>query len=324
MNSPSIALRATLIALALAGPAAAADRIDFQSHTPQDYAAILDGRYKQSPVTLHGHFSRPPSGSRWPAVVVVPDSGGHSPWLQTTIADALNAAGIAAFVIDSFAGRGVGETATDQGRVPMSASVFDAYAALAYLAGRPDVDAARIGVTGFSRGGVAAMFTAERRLTQAVRGDAPGFAAHLPFYPGCSTVWMNPTPTPAPVQFMLGEKDDYTPAANCIRLVEQLKAAGGQASYKVLFGARHSFMSNTPPRMSPQAQTYGNCDLRIQDDGQIRDMISGATTQEGWRPFVAKVMQSCGGRGASVGGDDRSREAGVADMVAFFRQHLRP
>lgn len=51
-------------------------------------------------------------------------------------------------------------------------------------------------------------------------------------------------------------------------------------------------------------------------------MKSGATTREGWKAFVAAVVRSCGGRGATSGANAEARAAATADMVAFFTEAL--
>ena len=63
---------------------------------------------------------------------------------------------------------------------------IDGFAALSALSKRPEIDISKVGVTGFSRGGVVAMFTQDQRLDQAMEQPALEFAAHLPFYPGCA------------------------------------------------------------------------------------------------------------------------------------------
>jgi len=299
----------------------AAERVEFESFTPDDYAEMLSGAYRAKPVGLQGYLMHPQPGTKVPAVVIVPGSGGYAEWMQTTIAKPLNDAGIATLIVDSFAGRGVKETGSDQGRVPMAASVMDGFQALKLLAKRHDIEPTRIGVTGFSRGGVASMFTAERRLQQAVNPQGPQFAAHLPFYPGCSTQWMNPQPAQAPIKFLLGEKDDVTPAAICVAYAERLRERGAKASYQIYPNANHAFTADYAPRRT-NVQTFGNCDLRIEDDGQIRDMKSSATTREGWNTFVANVIRSCGGRGATAGGNAEARAAATTDMVVFFTEAL--
>lgn len=316
-----------LLAVSTTAQAGPVEVLNFGSFTPQDYAEIINGAYRQSPVELQGYLSLPPSaGGRVPAVVIVPGSGGYAQWMQDTVAEPLNRSGIATLIIDSFSGRGVKETARDQGRVPMAASVLDGFQALAMLARHPAIDPQRIGITGFSRGGVAALFTAERRLADALAATNPAqprFAAHLPFYPGCSTQWDNPQPAAAPLLLLLGARDDYTPAAICLGYAVRLRLAGADVNTRIYDTAGHAWMADYPARRS-NVQTFGECDLRIEDDGQIRDAKSGASSREGWKEFAAKVMASCGGMGATIGADAGARIAATADMVAFFRRTLRP
>jgi len=61
----------------------------------------------------------------------------------------------------------------------------DAFAALAFLAARPGVDARRIGIMGFSWGGVVSMLSATRTANQTFGRPDLAFAAHAPLYPVC-------------------------------------------------------------------------------------------------------------------------------------------
>jgi dienelactone hydrolase len=59
------------------------------------------------------------------------------------------------------------------------------YGALLYLAARPDVDSTKIGVMGFSHGGVLSYLCASEAYSQEYTGGKARFAAHMPFYPIC-------------------------------------------------------------------------------------------------------------------------------------------
>ena len=50
---------------------------------------------------------------------------------------------------------------------------------------QPEIDPARIGIIGFSWGGVVTLLSATRRVADALSGDGPAFAAHAAFYPVC-------------------------------------------------------------------------------------------------------------------------------------------
>jgi dienelactone hydrolase len=72
--------------------------------------------------------------------------------------------GIAAFILDSFTGRGITSTNSDQDQLSRLVGVLDAYRALDLLGSHPRIDPARVLIMGFSRGGGAAHWSAQKRL----------------------------------------------------------------------------------------------------------------------------------------------------------------
>ena len=106
-----------------------------------DATILLDSKR----VTLAGDLRLPVTDAlSVPAVVFLHGDGGalssHPSW-----ADALNAAGIAVFTLDSFSGRGILSSDLTPGPLVRSA---DAYRALALLARHPRIDASRIALAG--------------------------------------------------------------------------------------------------------------------------------------------------------------------------------
>ena len=300
------------------------EKIVIRTYTPQDYADIFSGRYRQTPVDIHGFLTVPSGTGKFPAVIIGPGSGGFQQWMQDLVARRLNEVGIATLVLDSFSGRGVTETATNQSSVPMAASVMDGFSALKALAQRPEIDARKIGVTGFSRGGTMAMLTSEKRLNDSVDLKGLQFAAHLPFYPACSTTFENPLPTNALIWFLMGEKDDYTPAAQCFPYIERLRIAGANVDSKVYPGAYHGWVSDARQvTYLPRIQVFSKCDARIDDTGLIRELASGATSADGWSALVAKVWKACGKYGAYYGVTEPARQDSLNDMVMFFGNSLK-
>ena len=300
------------------------EKLVIKSHTPQDFADIISGRYRQMPVDIHGFLAIPAGSGKFPAVVIGPGSGGYKPWMQDMVARRLNDAGIATLVLDSFTGRGVTETATNQGNVPTAAGVIDGFAALKALASRSEIDVNRLGITGFSRGGTVAMFTNEKKLMQAMELQGLQYAAHLPMYPACSTTFDKPDPTTAPMWILMGEKDDYTPASQCLPFIERLRTAGSNVKSKIFPDAHHGWVSDARQvTYQPRVQVFSKCDGRIDDTGVIRELSSGATTSEGWTAFVTKVWKSCGKYGANYGVNETARDEALKDMVQFFSDTLK-
>lgn len=148
---------------------------------------------------------------------------------------ALNAAGITTLQIDMWEARGVTGIANRPGLPVLTYP--DAFSALAFLAVQPGVDAQRIGVLGFSWGGVMALGTAEQ-LYAGQFGGGRKFKAHVANYPVCYGA-NNPglvapfgvTPaqagtqflhlTGAPVLIQIGSNDSYdNGTAHCTALAQ--------------------------------------------------------------------------------------------------------
>jgi len=192
---------------------------------------------------------RLPPGSALAAVVVVHGSSGIDSRGRFH-AEALNQAGIATLEIDMWKPRGVAGPASRPRGVPET--LPDAYGALAYLARQRSIDPSRIGIMGFSWGGVVSMLTATKRYTDLYMGGARQFKAHAPLYPVC---WVyNRVPgyefaalTGAPVFIQAGELDTYDLPDTCSRLVAETDAkAPGIASLAMYPGATHAFDRSEP------------------------------------------------------------------------------
>lgn len=115
-------------------------------------------------VTLAGTLTRPEGAGPHPAVVLVTGSGsherdepvaGHRPFL--VLADALTRAGAAVLRLDD---RGVGGSGGAKRECTYEELAADVRAAVAFLAARPEVDPARVGLLGHSQGGYLAPLAA--------------------------------------------------------------------------------------------------------------------------------------------------------------------
>lgn len=162
------------------------------------------------PLTIAARLMAPATDrERLPAVILLHGSAGPSA-REAGYAEALNAAGIVTLEPDQWAPRGL--AGGSEGRPKTFVETMpDVAGARAYLAGRPDVDAARIGLMGFSFGGVATMLLATRPLAERFGG---AFAAYMPVYPACWTY--NTVPgqdfrdlVDAPLLLVTGALDQY-------------------------------------------------------------------------------------------------------------------
>ena len=220
-----------------------------------------------TPLTIQGKLSVPrraehyggPGGHghhKLPAVLILHGSSGVDARGDFYEA-ALNAAGIATLQIDMWQARGI----TGAGQRPAAPVLTypDAFSALAFLAQQPGIDGARVGVLGFSWGGLVSLGTAER-LYAGQFGGGRTFKAHVANYPVCYA-WNNTallaavhsTPaqygvqwinlTGAPVLIQVGTKDDYDNSSKpCEALAQSVNGShGGIVSVKAYPDATHGW-----------------------------------------------------------------------------------
>lgn len=163
------------------------------------------------PLAVAARLRLPSNGAaKHPAVILLHGSAGPS-GREGGYADALDAVGIATLEPDLWAARKFAGGAV--GRPRPADALADLYGARAFLAGHPAIDATRIGVAGFSFGGVMAMLAATRRHNDAFLAD-DHFAAIMAVYP--STWIFNHVPgfefgglVDAPLVLMTGALDQY-------------------------------------------------------------------------------------------------------------------
>ena len=208
-------------------------------------------------LTIQGKLTVPRHGHRKrPAVLILHGSAGVDARGDFYEA-ALNAAGIATLQIDMWQARGV-TTAAQRPNAPVL-TYPDAFSALQFLAQQPGIDGTRVGVLGFSWGGLVSMGTAER-LYASQFGGGRTFKAHVTHYPVCYA-WNNAalagavrtTPaqygvqwqnlTGAPVMLQVGSQDDYDKgSAPCEALARAVNPSnGGVVSVNAYPGATHGW-----------------------------------------------------------------------------------
>lgn len=150
--------------------------------------------------------------------------------------------GYIAVVPDSFAGRSIRWRFDDIRALFLTESMMlaDAFAALRYLAGRPDVDPRRVFIIGFSYGGMISVLTAYRQLADLFLPGGPRFAGHVSYY-GCSIPRLeDPRTTGSPVLMLLARRDRNV----CPERSEQIAAdlqIGGSPTHLETFDAYHQW-----------------------------------------------------------------------------------
>jgi uncharacterized protein len=234
-----------IVVLACAAQPAFAQESFTSEDVSFDSATVRDGG-----VTVRGTLRLPKGAdARLPAVLVLHTSAGarHDHHSDAFI-KVLNRAGIATLWIEMFVDSGARPNST-RDVLPYT------FGSLLYLAHHPRIDPQRIGVLGFSYGGVVGLIMASQEVNQEYTGGKARFAAHLSLYPVCwvhlqilsgsnraygASVYEHLTG--APVHILAGDKDDYDEPDSCPKFVAALdEDARKYVGVTVYSGAYHSF-----------------------------------------------------------------------------------
>ena len=315
MRWPTLALVLAAYPVAvLAGhgdlPPIATQALSFPSATPTE-AQFLAGN-AGAPATVGGELKMPVGPGRLPIVVLVHGETGLSPNVRHW-ADTLVSMGLGVFVLDSFNGRGITETSTDQSRLSHEAMLIDAYRALALLAANPRVDGRRIAVMGFSKGGWAALYASVRRFQRLHGPKGAEFALHLALYPPCATSYREDEQVTArPIRIAHGTADDWHPIEPCRQYVARLKRAGADAAMIELSGARHFFdLSDLPPVMRLPAVQRVACATEERESGVVNRATGRPPTRE-----------ECVQLGATIGYDARAYDEALRRVKEMLVSNL--
>jgi dienelactone hydrolase len=146
-----------------------------------------------------------------------------------------------ALVLDSFGGRNVKESCTGKEAVEARDRAWDAAAAVSWLRRQSFVQPDRVALQGHSHGAASVLFAALREARDSKPSPAPAFRAAIAFYPDCTLRGRTTRSFEAlvPVQILIGEKDDWTPADKCRDLLTRV--GGGPVGLTAYPGAYHGF-----------------------------------------------------------------------------------
>ena len=269
------------------------EAITFPSASPFTLEHVTEGDLEELSHEARGRLFLPPHATPLnpvPGVVLLHGARGVSGAREITYARQFAAMGIAALVVDAFASRR--HLATDFTRrlieITETMVLADAFAAQRTLAARPEVDAQRIALIGFSYGGMASLFAAHRQVSDLYRGHFNGkarqlnghaeplvepFRAHVSFYAPCIADFEDTRSTGAPVLMLWGDQDELIDETRCQALADDLREGGSDVDVQVFEGAYHQWDGGMAPwRMY---RGLAGCSFRVDRDGEIYGTLPG-------------------------------------------------
>lgn len=204
---------------------------------------------------IEAYLARPRGDGPFPAVVILPDCVGLTPFMREALPARLASWGYVALVVDSWTSRNAQAGCLMNGQEPPGVDrVADAYGALFYLASLPSVDRNRVAVLGFATGGVFVLTLAEPQTQSSVVNEGKlGFAAGVVFYPSCGTFEARQE-TAFPLLILVGQDDVRAHARECESMARPQQSDRLAIEVKTYPGVRHGFAD---PVWSTRKEVFG-------------------------------------------------------------------
>lgn len=262
------------------------------------------------------------TGEKAPAVILLHGAGGVSSRREVRYAREFAGQGVGVAVIDVFGARDGGNFMQRLVKITESMALADAFATKAWLGARPEIDADRIALIGFSYGGMSTTYAAYRQVADAFAAafDTTPFAAHVAFYGPCIARFEDVSTTGAPVLMMWGEGDEIIDPAACEATAQDLRR-GGSAVVVERFDAVHRWDGASRQWRAPMH--IADCRFRVDRAGRVRDdnsffVMDGPVSR-------AAMLALCVNReGYLIGPDEAVRQRSNAAMARFLNQILFP
>ena len=198
-------------------------------------------QYPSGNVTMRAYVAAPQTKERRPAIIVVQEWWGLTNHIKD-VSCRFAAEGYVAIAPDLYSRLGnalttdAGEAGKLMNTLQQEDGLKDLNATVAYLKSVPEVDATRIGVTGFCMGGSYAL------MLPCVNKD---IKAAAPFYGQVPNPDALLQQLSAPVLYIYGEDDGWITKADVQRLAAGLKKYNKPGEIKTYPGAPHAFFRDT-------------------------------------------------------------------------------
>ena len=295
--------------------------INFQSANPFSLSDIIANLDQQEKQNVFGNLTIPVDSlnpnKKYPLIIGVAGSMGwrkhHLDYIKMYQEE-----GFATFELNSFKSREISSTVGSQDQVTTAAIILDSYRALETLAKHSNIDKDKVAITGWSLGGGVSLFSAWMPLKNIISKDL-GFAAHLAFYPPCFFNPENLSFTKAPIHILIGEDDDWTPAAPCKNFVNLLSESNN-IGITIYPKSHHGFDSEEPVQKNEDGYSFKNCLFDLTKEGDVLMNYLGIPMSN---PTLQKIgFLFCVDRGVSIGGNLEARKKSLLFAKNFMKRSL--
>lgn len=314
--------------------------IYFATRSPYDFSELLHNYDNALRNTGKGALILPEGASAEnpvPAMIILHGSGGMDPDREPEYARLFAEHGIAALILDYYSVRGVTSDSIYLMKT-LSASdtdiIVDAYSALKLLGSHPAIDAERIGVTGYSYGGMATRYTLDARVKEIIAPEVPPFAAHIDVYGPCHQTLGGGKTTGGAYLAIYGDEDNSVDVAQCQPVYKAIEAGGSTVEQLLIPGAGHAWESKSRERKEYDFPYIRGCEFTFDSESGAFHVNGRATppAPEGSgrnerayaRAAIGIYAPECIKQGYIVGDDPQADSQAKAKMLEFLKRHLQP
>ena len=240
-------------------------------------------------------------------MVILHGSGGEWSGRGADHAEYLVQHGIGAFNVDTFVSRGLKKKDKYIQRlmkVNFPDQLSDAFAALEILHTHPFVDSNRIGVMGYSMGGITTILAAFEEIAQNSSRSKIRFSLHVPFYPPCIIQPGNCRGTGATIVGLWGEEDESTPKSRCEGLIKCLQDGGSSVKEIWYPDAAHGWNGKNPMKFYENVPNFSPCRYTIHSDGSVFEAVAAMTSITDKK--LIENSEQCVGFGYTIGRNDET------------------
>jgi dienelactone hydrolase len=253
-----------------------------------------------------------------PAVVMLHGSAGMI-YDRAKYGPQLASMGVAVLLVETYDSRTDLGTSFIERVIHITETMFvaDAYAALHYVAARPEIDPHRVVLTGFSYGGMATEYALYAQMANALAPHGLRFAGHVAYYAPCIARFADSRTTGAPLLMLYGAEDELIRPQRCAQVADDLRTGGSEVNIISYPHAVHQWDGGMQRRLI--GRQLAGCRFRVERDGTVRD-LNTMLPMSG--PFLRKVILGLctGSRPYPIGRDDTVRAQSNRDFGAFLQK----
>lgn len=313
------------------GLAQTTDTITFTAPVFRTVSDFVNGNAERS-VTIESRLQLPSSSSenKHAAAVILHTCSGPG-LADRRIGERLRREGFATLNLDSYKQRGWKDGCDGSLPFPYLHQSADALLALKAIAKHSRVDPDRIAVIGASMGGHSTYMAAWSHAAKIYAGDGGlRYAAHVGFFPSSNFGFSGLELTGAPVLFLVGRDDDWTPLETIQRLVRYWKQSAPEISLTVRdYPTGHNWFTEGDQRYRPDVVVSGYCPIQIflpqqqfgllGKGGELRDLGPASAFSQDARRQLKEEFDKCVSKGATVMPNAWAAERSLDDMISFLR-----